>query len=86
MNVQAELSLYALGQADLLPSIYEFVRRLERPGLHLETGRMSSLLTGESSLVFAALGEAYAAVADGEHKHVLVVKMVNDPRPPRESQ
>lgn len=81
MRVQAELSLYALGQTDLLPSIYNFVEVLERPGLLMEFGRMSTLLTGESELVFAAIQAAYTAVAVGPHKHLLVIKILNDPHP-----
>jgi uncharacterized protein YqgV (UPF0045/DUF77 family) len=74
--VQAELSLYSLGSADLLPSIYQFIKRLERPGIHIEMGRLSTVITGEMELVFAAVQEAYATVA-GECRHLLLIKMVN---------
>ena len=57
MIVQAEVSLYALGERDLAPAINTFLRRLDRPGLAIEIGRLSSLVTGENDLV--KIVEAY---------------------------
>ena len=42
---------------------------------------MSSIITGEAHLVFAALHEAYAATAAGPRKYVLTIKILNDPQP-----
>ena len=76
MQIQAEISLYALGVADLAPSIYQFLQVLERPGLTVEIGRMSTLIAGEDDLVFAALREAYGAAA-AQGQRVLVAKIMN---------
>jgi uncharacterized protein YqgV (UPF0045/DUF77 family) len=76
MIVQAEISLYPLQEPELAPAIYAFVRRLERAGLRVEVGAMSSVVSGESEALFAALREAYeSACADGTR--VLVVKFLN---------
>lgn len=76
MLVQAEVSLYPLGEKELAPPIYTFVRRLEREGLRIEPGPMSTLIAGESELVFAALREAYEE-AGRLGRRALVVKMLN---------
>lgn len=76
MIVQAEVSLYALGEEDLAPCIDSFVRRLERPGLRIEVGPLSSLLTGESDLVFEALREAFQEVCRTGSR-VLVAKLLH---------
>lgn len=78
MLVQAEVSLYPLGEKDLALLIDHFVRRLERDGLRIEPGPMSTLLVGESDLVFQALQEAYEE-AGRQGRRVLVVKMMNVP-------
>lgn len=77
MLVQAEVSLYALGEKDLAPFIYSFVRRLERPGLTIEPGPLSTLVAGESELVFQALREAYEELGL-TGRRALVVKLLND--------
>lgn len=78
MIVQAEVSLYPLGEADPAREIDAFVRRIARSGLTVETGPLSTLVSGESGLVFRALEEAYAANAEGERR-VMIVKMKNAP-------
>ncbi len=76
MLVQAEISLYPLGETDVGRTIYEFIHVLERPGLTLEPGPMSTLIAGESELVFTALREAYEhSVATG--RKILVLKVMN---------
>ncbi len=76
MIVQAEVSLYPLRTHSLSEPIGEFLESLSRPGLEVEAGRMSSRLTGESELVFAALTAAFANAA-GEHHVVLTVTVSN---------
>jgi uncharacterized protein YqgV (UPF0045/DUF77 family) len=76
MEIQAEVSLYPMGEKDVLPAILDLIRRLEAAGLRVEPGPLSTLVSGECGAVFAALGEAYAAVAEGGRR-VLVVKVVN---------
>lgn len=76
MMVQAEVSLYPLGEKDLLPPILAFVRCLERAGLRVEPGPLATLVAGESAAVFEALREAYdEACLTG--RRALVVKMIN---------
>lgn len=76
MLIQAEVSLYAMGEVDLVPAVYEFVRRLERDGLDVEPGPMSTLVAGESGLVFEAVREAYEDAARGGRR-ALVIKIMN---------
>lgn len=76
MLVQAEVSLYPLGEKDLAPPIFTFVRRLEREGLSVEPGPMSTLVAGASADVFAALREAYEETCL-TGRRVLVVKLLN---------
>jgi uncharacterized protein YqgV (UPF0045/DUF77 family) len=76
MLVQAEISLYPLGEKELAAPIFTFVRRLEREGLRIEPGAMSTLVAGESELVFAALREAYAETCR-TGRRVLIVKLLN---------
>jgi uncharacterized protein YqgV (UPF0045/DUF77 family) len=80
MIIQAEISLYPLRESDVVPAIYDFVRRLEQAGLQVEVGAMSSLVSGESALVFSALREAYEAACLGGSR-VLVVKVRNSSPP-----
>lgn len=78
MKIQAEVSLYPLEVADVAPPIFLFVERLERPGLTIEIGPLSTRLTGEAELVFLALREAFTEAA-GTQKCVLVTKMLGVP-------
>jgi uncharacterized protein YqgV (UPF0045/DUF77 family) len=75
MLVQAEVSLYPIGQGDPLPAIMDFVARLEAAGLSVQPGPLSTLVSGESALLFPALGRAYEKAAAG--RRVLVVKIHN---------
>ena len=75
MRIQAEISLYPLREKDLTPPIHRFVERLERRGLTVETGPLSSMVVGESAEVFAALAEAFE-VSAAEGKRALIVKII----------
>ena len=76
MKVQAEISLYPLGEEDLLPSIEEFLDVLKTGGLELRMGTMSTTVAGESSVLFQAISDAFEKVA-ARHLCVLVVKYSN---------
>ena len=75
-EIAAQVSLYPLGQAELSPAINEVLQVFETHGLHVDTGPMSTVLTGEDSAVFAALHEATnSAMRFG--KMVMVVTLSN---------
>lgn len=80
MEIRMELSLYPLATPDLAPVIFEFVRELERRGVAVATGPMSSVLAGESQALFDAVREAYEAIA-AEHRAALVIKVVGVGKP-----
>jgi len=59
----AQISLYPLRQAHLGPAVDSVRATLEAHGLQAEVGPMSTLVTGESGIVFAALADAFDAAA-----------------------
>lgn len=65
MEVSCEFSFYPLGAEHLGPGIDAALAVLERRGLTVETGAMSSLVSGPIETVFAALAEAFSVAADG---------------------
>jgi uncharacterized protein YqgV (UPF0045/DUF77 family) len=76
MTSSAQISIYPLRQEHLRPAI-EFVRSsLEKQELAPEVGPMSTIVTGESSAIFAALGEAFAKAA-GDGQVVMTVTISN---------
>ena len=76
MRVQAEFSLYPLRTPRLADSIDSFVDHLQRSGLAVEVGAMSSRVEGDSDHVMRALGDAFRAAA-GRGDIVLTVKLSN---------
>ena len=76
MNIQAEVSLYPLQTQEIGEAISSFVDDLERAGLTVRKGNMSTMLSGYGGAVFAAVGEAFGRVADGGQA-VLVMKVSN---------
>ena len=76
MNVQAEVSLYPLQTQEIGKAIDGFVGDLERAGLTVRKGNMSSTLSGDVDAVFATVGEAFRTVA-GDGQVVLVLKVSN---------
>ncbi|MHB8772896.1 MAG: YkoF family thiamine/hydroxymethylpyrimidine-binding protein [Syntrophales bacterium] len=76
MMIQAEISLYPLGETSLSTRINGFVARLQQSGLAVEAGRMSTLVSGESATVFRALQDAFEADA-GRGATVMTVKVSN---------
>ncbi|HUT61370.1 MAG TPA: YkoF family thiamine/hydroxymethylpyrimidine-binding protein [Phycisphaerae bacterium] len=76
MNVQAEVSLYPLRDLGLSEPINRFCQALQKCGLGIETGRMSTSLAGELGQVFDGLKSAMAEIGQ-DHEVVLVVKVSN---------
>jgi len=76
MNVQAEISLYPLHCSDLTEPIRQFVELLETDKLKVEIGPMSTLVTGDSQIVFENLKKAFERLAE-EYKVVMTVKISN---------
>jgi uncharacterized protein YqgV (UPF0045/DUF77 family) len=76
MNIQAEVSLYPLRELSLAPAIDAFLTVLRRPGITLRAGAMSTVVSGAQKIVFEAVAEGFAKVAD-EHQVVLTVKYSN---------
>ena len=64
IGIAAQVSLYPLRQESLAPAIDEAIRVFREHGLHVEPGAMSSLITGDDALVFAALQKAFRRAAE----------------------
>jgi len=76
MKVQAEVSLYPLRQNDLTKPIQQFVQGLKGDGLKVTTGPMSSIVLGDSRVVFRSLQRAFEQVAQ-RYEVVLTAKISN---------
>ena len=76
MNVQAEVSLYALRTSDLGQAIESFLGELKGAGLTVQPGNMSSTVAGDVDAVFSSVGAAFKAVAENGQV-VLVMKVSN---------
>ena len=76
MMIQAEISLYPLGETRLSTRIDGFVALLRQSGLTVDVGRMSTFVAGESAAFFPALQDAFEsdAVRGGT---VMTVKVSN---------
>ena len=76
MNVQAEVSLYPLRSTELSGPISRFCQALQKCGLCIATGNMSTSVSGELGPVFDALKSAMAEIGQ-DHEVVLIVKVSN---------
>ena len=76
MKVQAEISLYPLRKNELTKPIYKFIRALKNSNLNIKTGPMSTLVTGDSHVVFESLQQAFEQIAE-KYEVVLAVKISN---------
>jgi uncharacterized protein YqgV (UPF0045/DUF77 family) len=76
MKVQAEISLYPLRQNELTKPIRQFVELLENNRLKAELGPMSTLVTGDSQVVFENLQKAFERLAE-EYEVVMTAKISN---------
>ncbi len=64
MRIQAEISLYPLRELRLGTHIDSFIDTVRRDGIAISYGTMSTVISGERELVFAAVAEGFARVAD----------------------
>jgi tRNA-Thr(GGU) m(6)t(6)A37 methyltransferase TsaA len=62
-RIAAQLSVYPLGEASLSPTIDQALHTLREHGLDVEAGTMSSLVSGDDDVVFAALQAAFHQIA-----------------------
>jgi uncharacterized protein YqgV (UPF0045/DUF77 family) len=76
MKIQAEISLYPLRQNDLTKPIQQFVESLKSNDLKVKTGPMSSVISGEASIVFQSLQKAFEQ-ASKKYEVVLTIKISN---------
>jgi uncharacterized protein YqgV (UPF0045/DUF77 family) len=71
MEVMAQVSIYPLRQEKLSPAIEKFWEVLEMNGVRFEKGPMSTLISGDSELIFRALEDAFEKIA--LHSEVVMV-------------
>lgn len=76
MQIGAQVSLYPLGQADLLPAIQDIWDALQEAGLPVKPGPLSTLVYGEDEVVLRALGEGFRR-ATARGPAVLVITLSN---------
>jgi uncharacterized protein YqgV (UPF0045/DUF77 family)/alkylhydroperoxidase/carboxymuconolactone decarboxylase family protein YurZ len=76
MRVQAEVSIYPLREQHLSGPIAQFRNVMDRRGLAVKTGAMSTEVTGDSGDVFRGLCDAFEQLAK-EHDVVFVCKVSN---------
>jgi uncharacterized protein YqgV (UPF0045/DUF77 family) len=63
MEVSVQISIYPLGREHLHEEIRRFVEILGKRGLHFEIGSMSTIVTGDTAVIFPALQEAFESVS-----------------------
>ena len=61
--ISAQVSIYPLRQDHLSPAIDAVRHVLERHELHPQVGAMSTVVTGDETVVFTALQEAFVTAA-----------------------
>ena len=76
MKVKAEVSIYPLRNSDLTRLIQQFVEVLKDNKLQVRVGPMSSLVEGDSQVVFQSLQDDFEQLA-AEHEVVLTAKISN---------
>jgi len=76
MKIQAEISLYPFGVEHLGQPVREFVAALKHEGFEVNTGSMSSTLTGDSTAFFSSLDKVFTRTAE-KYPCVLVLKVSN---------
>jgi uncharacterized protein YqgV (UPF0045/DUF77 family) len=76
MIVSAQISLYPLRQEQLSPAIREMQDALAAAGLYVTPGPMSTLVTGDSEVMFHILQTAFERAAAACHV-VLVATISN---------
>jgi uncharacterized protein YqgV (UPF0045/DUF77 family) len=64
MMIQAEVSIYPLRSPSLAEPIQRFIRELRRGDLEIETGPMSTRVSGDCRELFRLLSRAFEHTAD----------------------
>jgi uncharacterized protein YqgV (UPF0045/DUF77 family) len=75
-GVSAQVSVYPLRQEQLSPAITKVLDIFQEHGLDTNSGSMSTIISGSSETVFAALQAAFQSVA-GQGQVVMVVTFSN---------
>jgi uncharacterized protein YqgV (UPF0045/DUF77 family) len=84
MRIAIDISLYPL-DADFVPPIKDFIERLNRrPGLRVETNAMSTQVSGEHDVVFAALADETRTTFASNSRAVFVMKVLGGEPSPAE--
>jgi uncharacterized protein YqgV (UPF0045/DUF77 family) len=74
MKISVQISLYPLGKKHLENDILNFIAFLKEKGLPCEAGKMSTIVSGDSNIIFSALHEAFECVASkGEYVMTLTI-------------
>ncbi len=76
MKIQAEISLYPLRQNELTKPIRQFIELLKNNKLKTELGPMSTLVSGDSQVVFESLQKAFEKLAQ-RYEVVMTAKISN---------
>ena len=76
MKVQAEISVYPLRQKELTKPIRQFIELLENNKLRTQLGPMSTLVSGDSQIVFKNLQKAFEKLAQ-RYEVVMTAKISN---------
>ena len=59
MNIKAEVSLYPLRTKDIATIINTFCQSLTEANLKVETGPMSTRISGDAGIIFESLENAF---------------------------
>jgi uncharacterized protein YqgV (UPF0045/DUF77 family) len=82
MTVSAHVSVYPLGQGELVPAIEAAWKAFKSHGLTYRPGSMSTQLEGNSGELFAALQDAFEAASKcGGTVMVITVSNICPPAP-----
>jgi uncharacterized protein YqgV (UPF0045/DUF77 family) len=82
MSIQAQVSVYPLGQSELAPAVEAVWEAFESHGLSYQSGSMSTSLEGKSDQVFAGLRDAFEAAC--EYGGTVMVITVSNACPARQ--
>ncbi len=76
MDISAQVSLYPLGQQDLLPGIQALWDALEKAGLDYQAGSMSTVVYGPDQAVLEALRQGFERASESGQA-VMVITLSN---------
>ena len=79
MNIQAEVSLYPLGDEEYSERIDAFIETLIDAGLDVNLGTMATSISGDLKEIFTILTEAFEEDAE-LGPAVMTLKVINESR------